>query len=190
MDRNRKLRSIIAMALAVSLLCACAAGETQTPVAPEETVVEVPEEEQAVSAKEDQEAQEVPEKADEGFAPDMGKRPKLLGAAPVIDVDVTPSAAPYEIASDLSNVVNLEQFYLEDGMKEKLAGNGFVVCGDAGWEFYEIYEDNRYSLIPNFVTVDSLMHTYHLYFAYLLKGIEKNHLSETLAQLSRQYGSV
>lgn len=186
MDRNRKLRSIIAMALAVSLLCACAAGETQAPVAPEETATVVPEEEEAVSAKEDQEVQEVPEKADDGLAPDMGKRPKLLGAAPVIHVDVAPSAEPYEIASDLSNVVNLEQFYLEDGMKEKLAGNGFVVCGDAGWEFYEIYEDNRYSLIPNFVTVDSLMHTYHLYFAYLLKGIEKNHLAETLAQLSRQ----
>ncbi len=33
--------------------------------------------------------------------------------------------------------------------------------------FFEIYEMNRYSQIPNFVTVDSLMHTYHLYFSYL-----------------------
>jgi len=99
-------------------------------------------------------------------------------------VSVSPNVAAYEIKPDLSNVVNYEQFYFEDEAAEKLSENGFVVYGSAGNEFFEIYEMNRYSLIPNFITVDSLMHTYHLYFAYLMKNIERDYLSEDILQLS------
>ncbi len=51
-------------------------------------------------------------------------------------------------------------------------------------EFFEIYESNRYSMTPSFVTVDSLMHSYHLYFAYLLKKTEKNRLMDELKKLT------
>ena len=34
------------------------------------------------------------------------------------------------------------------------------------------------------MTVDSMMHTYHLYFSYLMKKTERDYLSETLAELS------
>ena len=97
---------------------------------------------------------------------------------------VTPCAKTYFIAPDLSNIDNLRQFYLEEEAAEKLAKNGFVVYGDAGREFFEIYESNRYSLTPSFVTVDSLMHTYHLYFSHLLKRTEKEYLSDMLTHLS------
>ena len=43
--------------------------------------------------------------------------------------------------------------------------------------FYEVYEQNRYEQIPNFVTVDLMMHTYHLYFSRLMKQTEKISLS-------------
>ncbi len=102
------------------------------------------------------------------------------------DIGVTPCAAPYTIAPDLSNVDNLWQFYLADGQKEKIAQNGFVVCGDAGREFFEIYEMNRYVPVASFVTVDSLMHTYHLYFAHLLKKVEKEYLAGCLKLLSEK----
>ncbi len=69
-------------------------------------------------------------------------------------------------------------------MAAKLSANGFVVWDDAGNEFFEVYEWNRYSLIPNFVTVDSMMHTYHLYFSYLLEQVEKGYLADDLAKLS------
>lgn len=100
------------------------------------------------------------------------------------DIGVTPCVAPYTIEADLSNVDNLWQFYLGDEQKEMIAQNGFVVCGDAGREFFEIYEINRYVPVASFVTVDSLMHTYHLYFAHLLKKVEKQYLREALVQLS------
>lgn len=98
--------------------------------------------------------------------------------------DITPCVTPYTIEADLSNVENMWQFYFVDEAKEKIQQNGFVVCGEAGSEFFEIYERNRYTMIPNFITVDSLMHTYHLYFGHLLKNVEKNYLANSLTKLS------
>lgn len=115
------------------------------------------------------------------------ERPALIQASATADSpDFTPDVAPYAVDPDLSNIDNLWQFYLEEEVAQKLAQNGFVVCGSAGKEFYEIYEINRYNQLPSFVTVDSLMHTYHLYFAYLLKNIERDYLSDALSDLGSQ----
>lgn len=122
--------------------------------------------------------------AEEYFAGGAGIRPSLLSMELPKEESVTPQAAPYTIAPDLSNVENLWQFYIEDDLKAKVAGNGFLVRENGGDEFFEVYEWNRYSLIPNFVTVDSMMHTYHLYFSHLMKNIERKSLSENLAKLS------
>lgn len=92
----------------------------------------------------------------------------------------------YTVEADLSNIDNLWQYYLEDDIKDKLAQNYFVVCGNAGDEFFEVYEQNRYGQLASFVTVDSLMHTYHLYFSYLLKNLERDYLSDKILQLSKQ----
>ena len=99
---------------------------------------------------------------------------------------VTASLPQYSVSADLSSLINLDQFGgLSDEAKQKLAQNLFVVTGRYGNEFFELYEDNRYFQIPNFVTVDSLMHTYHLYFSLLLNRTEKNELAPKLAELSR-----
>lgn len=117
-----------------------------------------------------------------------GERPLLIHTSAKSETaDITPCVEPYSLEPGLGNVDNLWQIYaLQQGgeMADKFTGNGFVVCGSAGSEFFEIYENNRYEMIPNFVTVDSLMHTYHLYFAYLLKNIEKDYLSSGILELS------
>ncbi len=185
---KRKIHSGIALLLSVSLLCACAA-DTSTQKQPQEKEADAEEsrEEEPSAGKENgQEAEKQEQEPEIAFPVGEGQRPQMIDWGRMTDVTVTPNVTPYEIAADLSNVENLEQFYFEDPMKEKLAENGFVVFGSAGWEFYEIYETNRYGQIPNFVTVDSLMHTYHLYFSYLLKGIEKKQLSDALRQLSER----
>lgn len=101
---------------------------------------------------------------------------------------VTPSVETYSVAADLSNIINLDKFHIEPDSEiaRKLVQNGFVVTFSAGSEFFEIYEENRYRQIPNFVTVDSLMHTYHLYFSHLLKNIELDYLAGGLSDLSAQ----
>lgn len=117
----------------------------------------------------------------------IGNRPLLIqtssgGTAP----SVTPRVAPYTIEPDLSNIENLWQFYYNETKTALLVKNGFVVSENGGHEFFEGYEQNRYNLIPNFVTVDSLMHTYHLYFSHLLKNIEKEALSQRVLALSNE----
>ncbi|MCR4903813.1 MAG: DUF3160 domain-containing protein [Butyrivibrio sp.] len=106
--------------------------------------------------------------------------------------DLVPSVPHYTVAEDLSNVYvneNFESIFSGEyeayaQYKEKLLENYFVVDDGEHTEFYDIYETNRYLMAPSFVTVDSLMHTYHLYFAYLMKKTEKNYLSQSLKTLS------
>lgn len=112
-------------------------------------------------------------------------RPRLIKSVNETKVaDITPCVTPYTVEEGLSNVENMWQFYFTDEEKEKIEQNGFVVYGETSSEFFEIYEQNRYSMIPNFITVDSLMHTYHLYFSHLQKNVEKNYLADSLTQLS------
>ena len=120
----------------------------------------------------------------EDIPADENGRPSLLSMEAPIEEMVTPNVSPYTVDADLGNVENLWQFYMTEEMAAKLSVNGFVVWDDAGSEFFEVYEWNRYSLIPNFVTVDSMMHTYHLYFSYLLEQVEKGYLADDLAGLS------
>lgn len=187
---NRKLKNIIRLSvlLTTAILCGCA-SQSQTgddTSAPARQQINPPDsadrETNTASAKES------PAKPNEDApsALTAGERPSLISPAQLPADAVTPCVAPYTIEPDLSNIDNLFQFYLADGMAEKLSENGFFVCGDAGREFFEIYETNRYAQFPSFVTVDSLMHTYHLYFSYLLKNTEKNYLSDSLTQLSQK----
>lgn len=116
------------------------------------------------------------------------KRPHMLSFS-AMGTDVTPSVTPYQVASDLSDLINFQQFEydLTDDACRLLAQNQFVVVNmPYAREFYEVYEDNRYMQVPNFVTVDSLMHTYHLYFSMLLSQTEKDYLAAELAALSRK----
>lgn len=120
-------------------------------------------------------------------AKDAFVRPLLLKEAPGEDgIMPVPCVEAYTVERDLGNIDNLWQFYLAEEEAEKLCRNGFVVSGGAGSEFFEIYEKNRYQQIPSFVTVDSLMHTYHLYFGYLLNNIEKEYLADGIRRLSKR----
>ncbi|MBD5477677.1 MAG: DUF3160 domain-containing protein [Lachnospiraceae bacterium] len=179
---KERVQKALALALTVSLFVACAAPKQEDNKESRE-----PQTEQTDSTPSDrQDDIREPEGSDSAFHLVAGERPTLLTAQMREETGVTPCVEPYTVASDLSNVENLGQFYFGEGLAAKLAQNGFVVCGGGGSEFFEIYEANRYNQIPNFVTVDSMMHTYHLYFAYLLKNIERSYLSDSLAQLSKR----
>lgn len=117
------------------------------------------------------------------------ERPSLISeeANPLYDPSIIPCIPKYEVAADFSNIINPDEIsYAQDSFKEKLAKNLFVVGDENGREFYETYEFNAYSQTPNFVTVDSMMHTYHLYFAHLLKTIEKTYLSDAVKEFTRK----
>lgn len=109
----------------------------------------------------------------------------MKNVTPLYNADLVPAVSAYQVQADFSNIINPHDVeYLDDEMKAKLNANQFVVSEGGYNEFFEVYESNRYVYKPNFVTVDSLMHTYHLYFQYLLKKTEKTYLSQTLSELS------
>ncbi|MBQ7534974.1 MAG: DUF3160 domain-containing protein [Stomatobaculum sp.] len=127
-------------------------------------------------------------------APVVLARVSLRSAEPSYkaSADLTPSVPSYDPGADMANVINRDQFsydHLSAEAKDFLAKNHFFIQhqgANSGFpEFYELYEDNRYWHVPNFVTVDSLMHTYHLYFTVLMKKVEREKLAPTLAYLSR-----
>lgn len=115
-------------------------------------------------------------------------RPLFLSQASLVaEEEITANAPAFSIEPGLSNVDVPDDAYLNDEQRARLEQLGFFVNG-YGWEkeFYPIYEDNRYLNHANYVTVDSLMHTYHLYFQYLLKGLERDKFSAMLAEMSEQ----
>ena len=104
------------------------------------------------------------------------------------DVQTAAAVPDYSVSGDLHEITNLEWMEwngLSDTAKAILAQNLFVVEPDFYSEFFGRYEWNRYLQIPNFVTVDSMMHTYHLYFSLLLNRTEKQQLAAQLQTLSK-----
>lgn len=114
---------------------------------------------------------------------------RLANAAFSVDYDkaevkYTPSVASYQAKADLSNVKDADRYSFSEKLLKKLVENNFVVYEGQSSEFFEIYETNRYGQVPNFITADSMMHTYHLYFAMLQKKVEKGALCGAVEKMS------
>jgi len=98
-------------------------------------------------------------------------------------VDVVPAVRQEQIAPDLSNV--RVSFALSETQRERLARDGFVVSPGSEKEFFTLYEKARYANQPIFVTSDSLLHTYHLLFAKVLRTAEVEYFIPLLRDLNR-----
>ncbi|NPV92855.1 MAG: DUF3160 domain-containing protein [Firmicutes bacterium] len=100
-------------------------------------------------------------------------------------VTVKPAVPDYQVAADLNNVINKQQFEFSPDALRLLTTNSFVVAPAKYTEFYDLYDSSRYEYVANFVTTDAMMHSYHLYFDHLLSSVEKQHLYPTLKKLNR-----
>lgn len=121
-------------------------------------------------------------------AEDMYK-PAVAFAAPFatyqeVPVHVTPKVPAYSVSPNLSNVMNASDFNFSDAAKALLVQNAFVVNPSYYNEFFPLYESNRYSYTPNFITTDSMLHNYHLMFDFLLKKLEEQKLAAELKRLN------
>ncbi|MBI5816842.1 MAG: DUF3160 domain-containing protein [Candidatus Yonathbacteria bacterium] len=99
-------------------------------------------------------------------------------------VNINPKVPAYSVNQDLGNVLNASDFTLSTEVKNLLVKNAFVVRPAYNNEFFPLYESNRYSYTPNFVTTDSMLHNYHLMFDFLLKQLEEQKLAAELKQLN------
>lgn len=110
--------------------------------------------------------------------------PDGFAAYQEVPVSAEPSLKAYQVAADLGNVSNAGRFTFSPEAQTLLSENGFVVVPSPYYEFFEIYESNRYESIPNFVTTDAMLHNYHLYFDHLLRILEKDQLRGELVDLT------
>ena len=90
------------------------------------------------------------------------------------------------IQSSLSNIENLSQFgNLNDVQKEMIEKNGFVVNPTDSQQLFYIYEANTYNRIPSFITTDSVLQLYHIFYDYTLRQTEAEKLYIELKELNK-----
>lgn len=101
-------------------------------------------------------------------------------------VSITPQAEAYEIPRDLGNVTNLAHYAeLTNAQKRQLARVGFVVVPDDALQMFMLYEDYTDSDdAANFITVDSLLQAWHVFFGYALRTVENEHLMRLAGEMT------
>ncbi len=105
---------------------------------------------------------------------------------PYSPLSVKPSVKPYRVRPDLRNVVNLRQFgKLTGEQKALLAKNGFFVTPSQDKQLYFAYENNDYLVIPSFVSSDTVLQLYHIFYDYTLREVEGERLMAACEKLTR-----
>jgi hypothetical protein len=98
-----------------------------------------------------------------------------------------PAAEEYEVSVDLSNLFNAGQYkgFTESQLKS-INEDGFVVLKPSyeQLKLHQVYEFPLYKESPVFITVDSALHLYHIYYDNSLKLIEVSSLYDKLYSLS------
>ena len=184
MKRNMKIGLILMLALAL-LSSACQSapslGETTQTPPPTETAVSLPTAPGLPIETEIVEPTEI-QSSDSGSIPITVRPNPVFAIYNESPVNVVPAVVQDPIAPDLSNVH--VEFLLSDGLRQRLAENGFVVAPGVEKEFFTLYEKARYDNQPIFVTTDSLLHVYHLLFDKVLRTAEIEYFIPLLRDLN------
>ena len=102
-------------------------------------------------------------------------------------IEAEAKVAAYKVADNLSNVENIDQFSgLTKEQMKLLVKNGFVVLPTTNTKMHYTYDSNEYSGVPNFVTSDSVLHLYHLFYDKSLINVETDYLNGDLKLLTKQ----
>lgn len=72
-------------------------------------------------------------------------------------------------------LVNWHQIYQpEPEFKNWLWNQNVAFMPTKHEQLFNVYEENDYHLMPNFVTTDIMLQAYHMYFSYVLKTLERH----------------
>ena len=93
---------------------------------------------------------------------------------------VKPDALGYQLPVPLAALTNAQAIHkLTPAQQQRLCRQGFLVVPDRVEQMFYLYEEypsEGDSPIPNFVTVDSVLYAYHLFYDFTLRTIESKHL--------------
>ncbi len=102
---------------------------------------------------------------------------------------VQPQVAAYIVKPGLANIVNRKLYtkLLDKNMIALIQKNGFAATPTSYVQMYHVYENNEYqrpAKIPAFITTDSMLHTYHVFYNYTLRKLENDKLYKVAIQLT------
>jgi hypothetical protein len=84
----------------------------------------------------------------------------------------------------LKNLDDLERFTLSVHSRNLLERHGFAVSPGDEQEIYDVYIQAKKKNQPIFVTTDSVMHTCHIFFDYLMRILELEKLFPRVVELT------
>jgi len=109
-----------------------------------------------------------------------------FAAYPEVPVSLPTTHEGYDLPVDPAGLGNYDQFAFSEAQSDLLGQNGFVVAPSDEWlEFFQLYENARYSETPVFVTTDSVYHVYHLIFDKMLRDLEREHFEPDVRALTK-----
>jgi hypothetical protein len=103
-------------------------------------------------------------------------------------VTVSPAVEAYTIRPDFSEVTNFskQSGSLTEADKRLLEVTHFVAKPSHFKQIYSLYNDNRSQEIPSFVTVDAMLHTFHILYDYTLRVLELNSFVHDLQAMDKE----
>jgi hypothetical protein len=94
----------------------------------------------------------------------------------------------YKVSPTLSEIINLKHFIRKMPIgapkRSMLGENLFAVSPTRSKQLFHIYEDNDYKDIPSFVSTDSVLQLYHIFFSFTLRSVEEQSLTPVLHRLT------
>ncbi|MDO4754659.1 MAG: DUF3160 domain-containing protein, partial [Bacillota bacterium] len=100
-----------------------------------------------------------------------------------------PNLSPIQVEESLQDVLYADRYDFSKKERTLLAQNQFFVrpqqLGEnATGQLFEVYEENDYNTVPSFITTDSVMHAYHIFYDYSLRTLEQEKLFEIAKTMS------
>lgn len=106
---------------------------------------------------------------------------------PLVVEPVVEKVTEEELKEDLSNIINLSQFPdLTLDQKQALLKNKFFVLPAKHEQPFYVYEENEYANIPSFITTDSVLHVYHIFYDYTLRTLEQERLYDIAKTMTKR----
>ncbi len=111
----------------------------------------------------------------------------VLSLAPMVKAQT--EKEPLRPSENLSEATNLKafekQYPLSAEQKAKIRDNLFVVSPTDSVQLFHIYENNGYREVPSFITSDTMLQLYHVFYGFTLRQVEAGKLLPILKRLTR-----
>lgn len=118
-------------------------------------------------------------KEEKAFVARIDKRIEELDKHRSIEVDGLKLANP---------LMTVNMFQLDDydtKFFHMLTDHNFAIMPTGNQQLFNIYEENDYRLMPNYITTDVYLQATHMYFSYVLKSLESRVFAERLHTVYR-----